>query len=413
MTALLTLALLSLFTPFKIVTGLVQLRPFDVLCVVMTAWLLTKGRLVPRYGIPFGLGVVLPYFALHVASAFTVSQSNGIREALQVGLCLLFAWVVASSAPLVDYRRLTHLAVIGLVAVTVFSIAWHISQGYWTGWKRLGDPKAAFTFLPLVLGALLVIDPPEAKRRLLFLWTATGAVILMSGERKALLVYLVLSAILFARGRILRLVPVVIVGVGALTMLASTVDDPYLARQLGSLVNPMSTGDYDSAMATGTVAEGDTLSNAQRSFVLSYGRELLEQSPLFGAGTNRYSMLIDERFYYLPEFLRAGIHGEFLRITIENGIVGLLLYVIAWVTAFERGRRTIHLALPGQRRRDPRRGILLAVLFIPCLAYVSFEASGTHSFVPLILLSLMPDLLTVQAVVRAGYAAFVLRPGLA
>ena len=147
----------------------------------------------------------------------------------------------------------------------------------------------------------------------------------MSGERKALLVYLVLSAILFARGRILRLVPVVIVGVGALTMLASTVDDPYLARQLGSLVNPMSTGDYDSAMATGTVAEGDTLSNAQRSFVLSYGRELLEQSPLFGAGTNRYSMLIDERFYYLPEFLRAGIHGEFLRITIENGIVGLLL----------------------------------------------------------------------------------------
>ncbi len=153
MTVLLTLALLSLFTPFKIVTGLVQLRPFDVLCVVMTAWLLTKGRLVPRYGIPFGLGVILPYFALHVASAFTVSENNGIREALQVGLCLLFAWIVASSAHLIDYRRLAHLAVVGLVAVTVFSIAWHISQGYWTGWKRLGDPKAAFTFLPLVLGA--------------------------------------------------------------------------------------------------------------------------------------------------------------------------------------------------------------------------------------------------------------------
>ena len=70
--------------------------------------------------------------------------------------------------------------------------------------------------------------------------------------------YLLLSAILFARGRILRLVPVVIVGVGALTMLASTVDDPYLARQLGSLVNPMSTGDYDSAMATGTVTKTTT-----------------------------------------------------------------------------------------------------------------------------------------------------------
>ena len=45
--SLLSIAILSLFTPFKVATGLVQVRPFDALAGVALVWALTRGKTFP------------------------------------------------------------------------------------------------------------------------------------------------------------------------------------------------------------------------------------------------------------------------------------------------------------------------------------------------------------------------------
>ena len=48
---------------------------------------------------------------------------------------------------------------------------------------------------------------------------------------------------------------------------------------------------------------------------------------LLGIGTNNYINYVEENYSFLPGFMRWGIHGEFQRVTVENGIVGLFLYL--------------------------------------------------------------------------------------
>ena len=55
MTYLLAFAILSLFTPFKIATGLVQIRPFDALTALALGLAFMRGRIFPREGMPLGL----------------------------------------------------------------------------------------------------------------------------------------------------------------------------------------------------------------------------------------------------------------------------------------------------------------------------------------------------------------------
>src|SRR3546814_20297170 len=90
----------------------------------------------------------------------------------------------------------------------LFNIGWHISHGYWSGWKRLHDPKAAFTFLPMVLGVFMVFASAERRRLYWVLWGAVGIGIVFSGARKAMLIYGLLSVPLLGRGSLLAPFPV-------------------------------------------------------------------------------------------------------------------------------------------------------------------------------------------------------------
>jgi hypothetical protein len=139
-TVLTALAVLSLFTPFRVSLPLVYLRPFDALAFLMLGWAFARGRVFPRGGLPTGLVLLLPYFTWHVLSALGVSVENGLREGLQIATVLAFAWAVAVSLDEYDYRRLGKLLIAGMVVITIYSVGWHLANGYWTGWKRLVDP---------------------------------------------------------------------------------------------------------------------------------------------------------------------------------------------------------------------------------------------------------------------------------
>ena len=163
----------------------------------------------------------------------------------------------------------------------------------------------------------------------------------MSGERKALVIYLILTALLFARGRLALIVPAVAAAFVGLVLLSTVVENPYLQKQIHTLVDPGGTGNYEYVLATGQYLPGDTPSDVQRAFALHVSRELFVEHPLFGVGTNQYEEIVGETYPTAPEELRLGIHGEFQRILTENGLVGLSLYLLIWVAAWARLSRVL------------------------------------------------------------------------
>lgn len=386
------ITLLMLFLPFKMKTGLVQLRPFDAMVVVLLGlWLLFRSQRLPQTRLSVGFLLLIPFFLIHVLSAFGYSSQNGLREALQVGLLLSFALVLVSMADELDYRKMGQVMLVGLIIVVIGNIWWHVSHGFWHGWKRIGDPKAAFTFLPMVLALVLLLGRPDKRWLLIGLWLVFGVVIIMSGERKALLSYGIISVALFSSGRILAALPLVAVGIGTLLIVGSLSSDQYVSRQIETLLNPDTQG-----LSLGAIAAGDTplsFSNAQRRFALQQAGNVLSNEPLFGVGTNAYEDLVVRKFGSLPRFMLAGVHGDFMRVFIENGLVGEIIYLSIWIISFLNVRRFLRYLVGIGLLQQRQVIILLLILFTPTLIYAAFEASGTRVLMTMILTSLFPAIL--------------------
>ena len=97
MNALLAAALLSLMLPIRMETGLILVRPFEFLIALgLLGWPLVAARRGVR--VPVGLLLLLPYLTWHVASATVGGPRNTAREALQVFVVTMFAFLLAQEA---------------------------------------------------------------------------------------------------------------------------------------------------------------------------------------------------------------------------------------------------------------------------------------------------------------------------
>jgi hypothetical protein len=239
---------------------------------------------------------------------------------------------------------------------------------------------------------LILFAEAERRRRLHFLWVGIFPVLLMSGERKALVIYLILSALLFARGRLALIVPALAAAFVGLLLLSTVIANPYLQKQIRTLVEPGASGNYEHVLATGRYLPGDTPSDVQRAFALHVSSQMFAEHPFIGVGTNQYEAIVDETYPDAPEELRLAIHGEFQRILTENGLIGFSLYVLIWVGAWTRLSSVLRRALDrGQLTRTQVRALPF-LIFIPLALFVGTEASGTRAFIGLIVISLLPEL---------------------
>ena len=171
MNALLAAAVLSLMLPIRMETGLILVRPFEFLIALgMLGWPLIAARRGVR--VPTGLLLLLPYLTWHVLSATVGGPRNTVREALQVFVVTMFAFLVAQEAPRLDMKRFSRRLLLGIAAIALGTIVWHIAHGYWAGWKRVPDPRLSFVFLPVVLAGLILFAEAERRRRLHFVWVA-------------------------------------------------------------------------------------------------------------------------------------------------------------------------------------------------------------------------------------------------
>ena len=391
MNALLAAAVLSLMLPIRMETGLVLVRPFEFLIALgMLGWPLIAARRGVR--VPVGLLLLLPYLTWHVASATVGGPRNTAREALQVFVVTMFAFLLAQEAPRLDLKRLSRRLLLGMAAIAAGTIGWHVAHGHWVGWKQLPDLRLAFVFLPLLLAGLILFAEAEKRRRLHFVWAGMLPLLVMSGERKALVIYLILTALLFAGGRLALIAPALAAAFVGLLLLSTVVENPYLQKQIRTLVEPGGTGNYEYVLATGRYLPGDTPSDVQRAFALHVSGQMFAEHPLLGVGTNQYEAIVDETYPNAPQDLRLGIHGEFQRILTENGLVGFSLYVLIWVAAWARLSRVLRSALDRGRLTSTQVRVLPLLFFIPIALFVGTEASGTRAFVGAIVISLLLEL---------------------
>lgn len=388
---LLTFAILSLLLPIRLKTGLVLLRPFELIVLLALIIGLATGRW-RNLAFPAGFLLLLPFLGWDMVSAFSVNRENGLRELLQMSAVGAFAFALAQETRRLETDKAVNILLFGMVAILAYTIAWHVAHGYLVGWKHLFDPRLAFSFLPIALAGLLLFANRAKRRTLWFVWAGILPLLVLSGERKAFLIYLFLTTALLMRGRLAAMVPAIAAGFVGLFVLSTMVDNAYVEKQLQTMLHPLSMGQYEYLAATGKYAPGDTPSNVQRAFAFTLSRQLISEHPLMGVGTNQFTNIIDTEFSNLPDELRLGIHGEFQRILTENGIIGLSLYILIWLAAWFRLSSALSWALfHGLIGADQAR-LLPLVLLVPCAFYVGTEASGTRAFVTLIVVSLLPEL---------------------
>lgn len=399
MNSLVSLAILSLFLPLKVSFGPVLLRPFDVIVLVLCAMTCVMAPKLPLRPRPLaGFCLFCLFAAWHGASAFLVSSQNGVRELLQITLIVAFGWCVVALLPILNLKRIGMYLLVGMAGITVWSIVWHLQHGFVTGWKRLVDPKTTFTFLPTALGCAMMFAKRNRQPLYIGLWVLLGVVILLSGERKALGIYLLITAAFVAKGRFSP-APIALVGAVAAASLALVASgNAYLSNQLQSFIDPLNPRNSFEAVARGVTPL--SFSNSQRLFAVDLGKQLIAESPITGIGTNGYVDRLAREFYYVPSFLRVGIHGEPLRVLVENGIVGILIYLSFWIVSVRAILKSCRQLVYAWSFPPNAAWTLFTMVVAPLAFYSLFEGSGTHMFMVGLLVSLYPALLNEVAVRR-------------
>lgn len=409
MTWLAIIAVLSLFSGIEERVAGVFIRPFDFVAAFMTALLVFKVVARGKLKVPTGFLLLLPFVFVHVFSATMVGQSNGIREGLQACVVLAFLLSLSNADDPVPRGAKWWVLFCATWAFLAFNVGWHINEGHWSGWKRLDELKHAFsiaTLLTLIWIAMRHFRPSFLQ---LVMFGLLGGIILLSGERKALVLY-VLSFIMIMIGMRSHkavaafLVPVMCVAVAMIFFV-----DDYVLRQLNSF-----------AFETGYTHAGAPISysNEQRIFAFRAGMEMFSQHPLFGVGTNNYQTLINRFFSFYPSFLRTSIHGEFFRVLVENGLIGLATYLLIWGAALVRTLRHLrHIKLNREMDVPARKAYMFSfiIFYVTGLVICGLEASGTEAFLYLGLVSLWPDLAKsalrrrTTRPVQSGYAGALSR----
>ncbi len=301
---------------------------------------------------------LVAFVTLHVASAFRLGTSNGMRELTEASMTFAFAVAFGARYSRASIYRFYIFFVPMAAAIMVYNIGWHVSQGFYYMWKRLYNPKALFDLLPLLVSAWLLTRRKFPVTQAFVLMIMAGGIILLSGERKAYISFILAIGLMLnpknAGSYLVPILAIILVYVG-IRVSGST----YVLRQVQTLLATIGIGPMP-----------DSLSSTERAWQIHLGLLFLHQNPLFGVGTNGFSML-SQSLYSANDFSQIGIHGEALRVLVEDGFIGLGIYLF-YVTS-----SAAQLFSPRLRIGRPSAEQRIAILwFLSLLVYTSFEGSN-------------------------------------
>lgn len=337
----------------------VQFRlPLNVPLMLLTSALTLVG-FIRRSTLFASMSWTLLLFAVvHVASAARLGVVNAERELVQAATVFAFVLSFGARYSRASIRRffLCFAPIAG--AITVYNIGWHVGQGYYVSWKQLYNPKALFDLMPLMIVGYCLTRPKFSPVLAAALMLAAGGLILLSGERKAYIAFgFAILIMLNPKNAFSYLAPVA--ALAALYLGVKLTGSAYVARQVQTLLGFIGVG-----------AIPDSLSDSERAWQFHLGMLFLRQNPLFGVGTNGFNRL-SMTLYSANDYSQLGIHGELLRVLVEDGIVGLGIYLTYVAGA------AVSLVGYGRRWRRPSAEQRIAILWLVSLiVYTSFEADN-------------------------------------
>lgn len=295
---------------------------------------------------------LLVFLTIHFSSAFRMSLSNGLIFLLQGLVIAAFVTAFVNRYAQISMVRYLRLTGIGMTALLIFVVAYHLAHHRYVSWKLLSDPKAVFDVLPIMLLVLRYSRTKAAKAMFPILLPLFTMLILLSGERKAYLLMLLFAPLLINFRSVTTYV-LPFLAIGAISIGVSLDRSGYVQRQISTLEQ----------FVQGKTER--TVSNESRSWAIRHAGKLFVENPILGVGTNGYSRTVDPSLH-----LNSATHNEWLRVAADNGIVGLFFYTAALIWGF------VGLLRPrvGARTRTSQEKILAFGLFATFVMYLSFEA---------------------------------------
>ena len=311
---------------------------------------------LPLGASPIALLPLASFLLVHNGFTLRAEHTYALRFVLATASALMFALPMAVRYSRRSIRTFATWFGIMVAIVALYTAIWHISHGFFVSWKRQGDAKAVFNFIPLMLAAFLLSKSDASKRYGAIAFAIGAVLILLSGERKAYILLGIACPLLFNPKS--PLAYIAIVGAAALLPLTAALDSSgYVTRQLNTLTG----------FAQGKVER--TISNDLREWQADYIWSLVREKPVLGLGTGGY-IENAKRYFHGDERGGLGVHSEVMRILIENGVVGLLLYFGVVLQAVYTVLRP---ATPVRARSVDERK--LAFMFLAtCLTYSWLEA---------------------------------------
>lgn len=364
------LCVLALLLGIQYDVGVV-LRPFDALVGVGGLLLIgrasVRGRIDSIRKNPAYTLFLVTYGYRCVSGFFLSSPGIAIKEIIQVIEFVILIHLVASATKDEKRRRrFFRILLIGLGGLSVAAALWHVSKGSYANYKDLGDTKFAFALFALVAATSYLRSRTTVRRMVLI---AAVFLTVLSGERKGWVALTGAGAVMYFvfQGRSVRrfvsslLRPRVFVGgsVAVAVLLAAALQFEYVRTQFRTT--------YDLYIIASNISLQMDLSafetsgsNLARLYILLFTIQTAFAHPIFGVGTGRWHDALAKTADSVSPNYMIGAHSEYQRLTVENGLLGLGLYLLTWFATLRRAVRFFQ-RVPGSLRTSTLTVIGVAV----------------------------------------------------
>tara|TARA_R110001592_G_scaffold51256_2_gene157897 strand:- start:2623 stop:3615 length:993 start_codon:yes stop_codon:yes gene_type:complete len=249
---------------------------------------------------------------------FKSSVKDAIVESVQWALLLVVIGIVYGQSKK-HPKKFQHLFIKSLIAICIFVVLYHFSQGKYSHYKSLGDAKYILALTGVVLVSHMYF---YSSKQYMYPLIILYPFILLSLERKGILAFHVVSLIylMMAYRHILKglLITFFCVSIFLLLLLPNSFD-----------LSGVSFFSYnDSEIYYLDEQAAVWISDLHRQSLVTFGWDIFQKNMLFGVGPKMLtSHMLD--YFYSPN-LALYTHNVFLDLLIEYGVLGIILLVFPY-----------------------------------------------------------------------------------
>lgn len=288
----------------------------------------------------FRKNITILFFIAYIVIASVLVRSSFVLsfiEALQWFSLYSLLFLIGFSKAYSDQKFISRLIAV-LFVIAIFVVIYHVSIGWYFGYKKLGNSKYVFGFLSLIL--FLYRDQNRNYKYLLCI-----AVVLMvcSLERKSILAFSLVVSLYFVSliaGRYLK-------GIAMAAFLSGFVGLCFYIAWYGTdtVIAGMELSSFD--IFASDESEAMWVSNVHRRLLISFGLEIFTEHMFFGVGAKSLPFYMSS--YFSLDELAIYTHNFLLDTAVEYGALGVAIlfgsYLVTMARLYGEGNKSFYVAL--------------------------------------------------------------------